>query len=129
MVAARKCDTLLVMKDLANRCETFARDVIVMCRGVRQDAVNNPLIDQLVRTATRIGALYYEAQGATTKNDFNVTVSSARKEAAETLYWLKLMPDIAGDDDALQKSVVKLKGDCQELLYIFQTITNRTKSI
>jgi len=48
---------------------------------------------QLLRSATSIGAIVFEASAAITKKDFAHKMSIASKEARETYYWLKLLKD------------------------------------
>ena len=45
---------------------------------------------QLFRSGTSIGANVAEAQNAESKSDFIHKMKIASKEAAETLYWLRL---------------------------------------
>jgi four helix bundle protein len=52
---------------------------------------NNPILKQLLRSATSIGANVNEASTGQTKKDFASKMSIASKEARETLYWLKLL--------------------------------------
>lgn len=49
------------------------------------------IINQLLRSATSIGANYEESQGATSKVDFRNKIRIALKEARETNYWLRLL--------------------------------------
>lgn len=44
-----------------------------------------------LRAGTSIGANIEEAQAGHSKADFTAKISIARKEARETLYWLKLL--------------------------------------
>ncbi|MGX1930340.1 four helix bundle protein [Flagellimonas sp. 2504JD4-2] len=47
--------------------------------------------DQLLRSATSIGANVAEAGAGLTKKDFTHKMSIASKEARETRYWLRLL--------------------------------------
>ena len=49
------------------------------------------LANQLLRSGTSVGANIEEAQAWQSKADFIAKMSIARKEARETLYWLKLL--------------------------------------
>lgn len=46
---------------------------------------------QVIRASTSIGANYAEAQNAASKSGFRNKISIAKKEAAETRYWLRLV--------------------------------------
>jgi four helix bundle protein len=56
--------------------------------------INNTLINQIVRSATSIGANIEEAQGAHTKSDFTHCMNISKKEARETFYWLRLIREM-----------------------------------
>lgn len=48
------------------------------------------IADQLIRSSSSIGANYTEANNAASKADFRNKVFIAKKEAAETKYWIEL---------------------------------------
>ena len=54
---------------------------------------SNPILKQLLRSATSIGANVNEATAGQTKKDFAMKMSIASKEARETSYWLRLLND------------------------------------
>jgi four helix bundle protein len=54
---------------------------------------SNPILRQLLRSATSIGANVNEASAGQTKKDFVAKMAIASKEARETSYWLKLLSD------------------------------------
>lgn len=54
---------------------------------------NNPILRQLLRSATSIGANVNEASAGQTKRDFVMKMAIASKEARETSYWLRLLND------------------------------------
>lgn len=74
-----------------NRSRIFAKEVLVVMKELRQDPVTRPLISQLVRSATSIGANLSEATYAASRKDFINKVTVALKEARETEYWLDLL--------------------------------------
>ena len=53
----------------------------------------NPILLQLLRSATSIGANVNEASAGQSKRDFITKMAIASKEARETLYWLKLLSE------------------------------------
>ena len=77
--------------DLAERTAVFGEEIIHFCRGIRRDAVISPLIRQLVRSVTSIGANYVEADEAGSKKEFTYRISVCRREARETQYWLRMI--------------------------------------
>ncbi len=44
--------------DLEERTAKFGEDIIKFCRTIKQDTITNPLISQLVRSSTSVGANY-----------------------------------------------------------------------
>ncbi len=60
---------------------------------MEKDSVGRVIGNQLLRSATSIGANVHEAQGAQSKADFIAKMSIAHKEAYETIYWLRLITE------------------------------------
>lgn len=77
--------------DLEERTLEFSKQVITFCKELPKNTVNFKLIDQLIRSATSIGANYREANDSLGKKDFINRLRIARKEAKETSYWLELV--------------------------------------
>ena len=75
------------------------------------------MIYQLVRSSTSIGANFVEAKNASSKKDFRNKVFISKKEASETLYWLKLLEEFTSDP-----KLVTLQHECQEITLILQKI-------
>ncbi len=44
--------------DLEERTAKFGEDIIKFCRTLKQDAITKPIISQLIRSSTSIGANY-----------------------------------------------------------------------
>lgn len=77
------------------------------------------LADQVVRSATSIGANYAEALNASSKTDFRNKIYIAKKETAETKYWLNViskLKNIQPNHDLLDQ--------CQKFLMVFQKTVN-----
>jgi four helix bundle protein len=105
--------------DLEERTATFSEQVIDFVHGLPKTVVTIPLIDQLVRSATSVGANYMEADSAPTKKDFCYKISLCRKEAKETFYWLRLLARAIPDRVS---SCQKLGQEAKELTLIFSAI-------
>ena len=99
---------------------TFSKDIVAFCSKEPATAVSRPLIEQLIRSATSVGANYAEADNASSRNDFRNKLFIAKKEAAETKFWLSLLVDIASD----YETCTKLISDCQILLMTLQKVVN-----
>ncbi len=110
---------------LEKRTLEFSVEIIKHCAKLKQPALRS-VVDQLIRSATSIGANYAEANNAASKTDFRAKIFIAKKESAETRYWLSILIEL-GDKS---ETVFKLKEESHALLMIFQKIisTLRQKS-
>jgi hypothetical protein len=72
--------TKLLNYNLEERTTKFSGEIISFVRVLQKDIVNNPLISQLVRSGTSIGANYCEANGASSKKDFKNKIYICKKE-------------------------------------------------
>ena len=77
--------------DLEERTALFAEVVIEFCLELPIGPVVSPIIGQLVRAATSVGANYGEADDAESKKDFRHKIAICRKETRETKYWLRMI--------------------------------------
>jgi four helix bundle protein len=105
--------------DLAERTALFGEEAIRFCRGIRRDAVVMPLVRQLVRSATSIGANYVEADEAGSKKEFTYRISVCRREARETQYWLRM---IVAAKPELREQARTLWREAKELVLILAAI-------
>lgn len=111
--------------DLKERCLRFSLDVIRFVSSLKVERAFASLLDQLVRSATSIGANVTEARAASSRRDFVRFYEYALKSGNETIYWLRLILDGLGankdtvetlTDEVTQisriiaASVLKLKG-------------------
>lgn len=113
--------------DLEDRTSKFSSGLIVFCKSCPKNIITLPLISQLIRSGTSIGANYREANGASSKKDFQNKVFICKKEAKETLYWLELIGKSV-DDDKLKSKARELWQETKEFVLIFGKIANSTKS-
>jgi four helix bundle protein len=105
--------------DLEERTAQFGEAILELVKNFRQDPINSPLISQLVRAATSVGANYMEADGAESKKDFRHKISICKKEAKETKHWLRM---IAKANPGRRDECQKLWKEAQELSLIFASI-------
>ncbi len=78
------------------------------------------LSKQILRSGTSIGANVAEATYAQSRADFFAKIGIAKKEAAETIYWLKLLQKTEFIDE---RQFVSMNADNQELLKILTAIS------
>lgn len=105
--------------DLEDRTAKFGAQVIKFCKEINEDSITRPLINQLIRSATSVGANYCEADDAITKKDFKYKISICKKEARETKHWLRM---IAVARPELGDEAKRLWQEAKELHLIFNAI-------
>jgi len=110
--------------DLEERTAKFGEKIIVFSKDISNTPVNRPLISQVVRSGTSIGANYMEADGAESKKDFQHKIAICKKEAKETKHWLRMIgkanPEKLDDCRELWK-------EANELALIFSAILRSRK--
>src|SRR6187399_3250138 len=77
--------------DLEERTARFGEGVIAFAKKIPRNPVTLPLISQLVRSGTSVGANYCEADDAVSKKDFRHKICICKKEARETKHWLRML--------------------------------------
>ena len=76
---------------LREKSKEFAKEMVFVCRDMKKDNTEAVLINQMLRSATSIGANIHEAQYAQGTKDFISKLEIAQKECYETEYWLELL--------------------------------------
>lgn len=97
------------------------------CEGlpvVRSGPSGQRIGGQLLRSGTSIGANVEEAQAAQTKPDSIAKMSIARKEARETLYWLKLLDS---EGLLLSASADELLRECDSIVATLTAIVKTSQ--
>jgi four helix bundle protein len=111
--------------DLEERTAKFGEAVVAFCKTLPRDAVTAPLIAQLVRSGTSVGANYAEADDAESRRDFKHKVGLCRKEARESKHWLRMMAVATPDHKAGARRLWK---EAKELHLIFAAIVRNTRT-
>lgn len=105
--------------DLEERLSLFGEKIINICKSNFKNDFAKPILNQLLRSGTSVGANYCEANGASSKLDFKNKIHICKKEAIETKYWLRMLgnaiPEIAEQCRALWR-------ETQEYTLIFSKI-------
>jgi len=105
--------------DLEERTAKFGEKIIESCRSVPRDKLAEPILNQLIRSGTSVGANYMEANGASSKKDFTNKIFICKKEIQESKHWLRMIKTFVPDK---VKEVEILWKEAQELTLIFQKI-------
>jgi four helix bundle protein len=105
--------------DLEDRTGSFGERVISFAKRIPVNPITTPLISQLVRAATSIGANYCEANDADSRKDFRFKVGICRRESKETKHWLRM---IVAAEPQLRDEARTLWQEAKELNLIFGSI-------
>ncbi len=112
----------MLSNELEERFLHFGVSVIKLAQH-QKDKLPFSVTDQVIRSATSIGANYSEAQNASSKADFRNKIFIAKKEASETRYWLMVITELTDQNTTL--SYLK---EVQEILLILQKIITTLKT-
>jgi four helix bundle protein len=98
--------------NLEERTAVFGERVIGFAKRIPSSSLTNPLISQLVRSGTSVGANYCEANDADSKKDFLFKIGLCRREAKETKHWLRMVvaavPELRDDARTLWQEAKEL---------------------
>jgi len=112
--------------DIRERSFEFAVRVVKLCRYLDElSNVARPLVNQLIRAATSIGANLEEAQAGHSKPDFLNKNSIALKEARETRYWLRLILAAYRFDPKATSGIEELAIEAMEISRILGSIVSK----
>lgn len=84
---------------------------------------NNPILQQLLRSATSIGANVNEGSAGQTKKDFITKMTIASKEARESSYWLRLLKESKWYNIDLTDKI----SDCNDIIKILTKIVKTSQ--
>lgn len=110
---------------MEERTAKFGEAVIDFLKMVKCTAITEPLVRQLVRSATSVGANYCEANDAGSHKEFRHRLGICRREAKESKHWLRM---IARADATTSESARPLWKEGQELNLIFSAILRKPKT-
>jgi four helix bundle protein len=105
--------------DLEERTAKFGENIIEFAKTLERNEINRPLISQVVRSGTSIGANYMEADGAESRKDLQHKIALCKKESKETKHWLKMIAKANSNKDT---ECQRLFQEAQELTLIFSSI-------
>ena len=110
--------------DLEERTAKFGEEILKFAQKISFNPVTVPLISQLVKSGTSIGANYCEADDAESGQDFKHKIGISKKEARETKHWLRMIAITCPDS---KEEARKLWQEAKELSLIFSKIVINTK--
>ena len=111
-------------RNLNERLFEFAVRIVKFLRSISDSPENRIIKNQLIKSATSMGANYEEAQGSNSKKDFSNKCAIVFKEARETNYWLRLLQATSAENN---KELSFLIEESDELKKIFASIIIKTR--
>jgi four helix bundle protein len=122
MVMARSVRLRADRSTWRERTARFGEAVIRFCRTLPMNAITEPLIRQVVKSSTSVGANYCEADDAVSKKEFRNKIGTCTKESRETKHWMRMI--VAAHPPA-RDAAVPLWREANELHLIFAAIFRR----
>ena len=110
--------------DLEERTARFGEGVINLCKKIQLNPITSPLVSQLVRSGTSVGANYSEADDAESKRDFRHKIGISKKEARESVHFLRMLTVATPD---LKTHIMPLLQEAKELNLILNAIYRKVK--
>ncbi|MCH7828088.1 MAG: four helix bundle protein [Bacteroidetes bacterium] len=110
--------------DLEERTAKFGEDIILFCRKTLKDPITIPLITQLIKAGTSVGANYCEADDAESKKDFKHKIGIVKKESRESKHFIRM---IVVAVPRLKEDGKPLWQEAKELNLIFNSIYKKVK--
>jgi len=111
--------------NLEERTAKFGENIIKFCKNLKLSVITEPLVKQIVRSSTSIGANYMEANGACSKSDFRNKIFICKKEAMETKHWIRMISSAITEKESELRILWK---EAHELSLIFSKIANSAKN-
>jgi four helix bundle protein len=109
--------------NLEERTALFGEAIIDFCAEIPLGPRTNRLVDQLTGCGTSIGANYCEADDSLSKKDFAKNIGICRKEARETMFFLRMIARACPDHKSQAR---RLWQKAHELHLIFSKIRRTT---
>ena len=106
-------------QELEDRFFNFAKRVRDFCTRLNFNVINREYISQLVRASGSIAANYIEASDSLGKNDERMKLRISRREAKESVLWLKLL---LTDDKSLEEERLLLIDEAIQIKKILSNI-------
>lgn len=106
------------MKDseLRTRAKALALHIFAVCDEIDTRKGRGILVNQIVRSATSIGANIHEANYAASKADFINKFHIALKECSETEYWIEMLVGSNAITDETSKELLQECGIIRRML-------------
>jgi len=105
--------------DLEERTAKFGEEIVKFAKDIPKNEVTRPIITQLVKCGTSVGANYCEADDAESRKDFRHKIGISKKESREAKHFLR-MAAVAVPE--MRNRAQKLWQEAKELNLILNSI-------
>lgn len=106
-------------EEFKNRLYKYVIRLIKFLVAMPSDPVRREIVSQLTRSGTSIGANYFEAQGASSKRDYQNYFNHSLKSANESMFWLNAIYDAGLVPEQFSMDWKWLLDETKELSNIF----------
>lgn len=104
---------------MVERTAKFGESIIKFCKKIPRGPITDPLINQLVKCGTSVGANYSEADDAESKQDFKHKIGISKKESRECKHFIRMVVVAVPE---LREEATVLWQEAKELNLILNTI-------
>ncbi len=109
--------------DLEERTYLFARNCRLLLYTLPKTNANYEDSKQLIKSSGSVAANYIEANEKLGDKDFKFRLKISRKEAKESILWLRLLKDL---NESHREELTTLIQEAEELRKILSTIINKS---
>jgi len=110
--------------DLKERTCIFGEEIVKFAKKIPKNVITLPIIGQLIKSSTSIGANYRESDCAESKADFIHKIGICAKESSETIHWLRMV--LTAVPEMIEETNMQL-AEATELNLIFNAIRNSSQ--
>ena len=111
-------------QDIRDRTFRFACAIVTLGLRLDTDYRLRPIINQLLRSSTSVGANLEEAKAASSKKEFLKYAQISLRESREAVYWLRICEEMKFGPEA---ELRELRGEGDQISRILGAIVVRTK--
>jgi len=110
---------------LRDKSKEFAKEIVLLCRNLKNNGIEGALYNQLMRSGTSVGANVHEAQYAQGTKDFISKFEIALKECNESEFWLELIYETEGMS---KEEYINMKKYCIDIRRMIVSTVTTLKS-
>ncbi len=112
---------MMTPEEMKRRTKEFALRTMKLCDSLPHTRSGNVVANQLIRSATSVGANYRAACRARSNADFISKIGITLEEADESVYWMELVVESKMKPERLMAMLMK---EGNELVSIFVASSN-----